>query len=323
MKRVQVAVVGAGPAGLGAATAAARAGAEVILLDEDDAPGGSLRDRLPLRSDHEDPALPLPPLAELVADARGAGVDLRPTSVVWGVFDDNVLAVATDAASYELVPGCLIVATGSTDLALPVPGATLPGVLSARAVQILLHRHRILPGRRAAVLGVGREAAEVARVLRLAGAELAVAHPAREPATIAIVGASAVEAIEVDGERVAVDLVVVALGRQPDAALPLLAGRSMAWLPALGGWVPALDDRLRSDDPRLLCAGDAAGICAPEVALAEGRYAGICAAVGLGLVDAATLAAARADYAAAVPARLAARRAATAIYAQPDEWEPA
>src|SRR3712207_111168 len=153
MTGAQVAVGGAGPAGLAAATTAAHAGARVVLIDEGTEPGGQLLYRLSVPAP-DDPS-PVPPLAALLSEARDAGVDVRPGSLAWGLLEDDHVSVTSDRGSYRLAFDVLVLATGSTDLALPFPGATLPGVFTARALLILLNRFRVLPGSRVAVLGAG------------------------------------------------------------------------------------------------------------------------------------------------------------------------
>ena len=297
---VQVAVIGGGPAGLAAATAAARAGATTVLVDEGAALGGRLRYRIqPVVTDRPPPVAPSALVTSLAAEAAEAGVSIRTGATAWGLFAGNVLAIAGGQAT-ELRAGAVVLATGSTDLPWPFPGGTLPGVFTARAVQILLNRHRVRPGRRFVVVGVGSEAAEVAEDIRLAGGEIVATADPTAGDTIAAEGVDGVRAVTVNGARHTADVVVVAVGRQVDAALAIMAGADVAFASALGGQVPLRDDRLRSTITGLFVADDAASPADVATALTEGRYAGVNAAALLGLVDAATQAAARATYDAAV-----------------------
>ena len=318
---VQVAVVGGGPAGLSAAIAAATAGARTVLIDEQAAPGGQLRYRsLEIAPDAAAAALrPAALAAALRSEAEAAGVDLRSGTVAWGLFEADVLGVADERSAYLLRPDVIVLATGSTDRPLPLAGGSLPGVLSARAVQILLNRDRVLPGRRFAVLGTGDEAATVAAEIRLAGGDVIGPVDPGDGRAVSATGSDGVQAISIDGRHEETDVVVVAVGRQPDAALALMAGCAFGFDSAGQCHVPVLDDDLGTTDPRLLVAGDAAGVTDVATALAEGRFAGISAAAKLGLVDAAALGDARRAYQEACPERVAGRRRLRPTYVQRHE----
>ncbi len=288
MRGVQVAVVGGGPAGLSAAAAAAHAGAHVLLLDENRALGGQLRYRL----------TDLPDLAEtLIAEARDAEADLRTAAVAWGLFSGPMLAVSEPQDAYHLRADHVILATGSTDLPFTFPGGSLPGVLTSRAIQMLLHVHRVLPGRRFAIVGSGSEAEEAGRDISLAGGHVAVQiDPRLNGADLTAEGDDGVEAVTVAGVRHEVDVVVIAAGRQPDAELALMAECGAGYAATLGGFIPLRDHDLRTSVPGILVAGDAAGIGDVATAIAEGRFAGVSAAAALGLVTDKELAAARIAY---------------------------
>jgi hypothetical protein len=117
-------------------------------------------------------------------------------------------------------------------------------------------------------------------------------------------------------DRYDVDCVVIAIGRQPDAALATMAGATLAFASQLGGLVPILSERLEAT-PGTFVAGDAAGIGSIAAALAEGRYAGIAAALALGKADAADVRVAQTEGGEEMRWREAQRRALQPLYSQP------
>jgi sarcosine oxidase subunit alpha len=315
VRSVQVAIVGGGPAGLSAAIASARNGARVALLDENASLGGQLRYRIAAPPNLDPPADLPPRLAErLIAEAQGAGVEFHPHAVVWGLFPGGVLAVSADDGSYHLRANQVVLATGSTDAPFIFPGGTLPGVMAARGLQILLHLHRILPARRFAVVGSGPEATEVRRDIELAGGRVIVqVDPDRDGSGLSAEGDDAVRSAVVAGKRHEVGAIVVAVGRQPDNELALMVECEAGFSAELGGFVPLRDHDLRASVPGVLVAGDAAGVCDAGTALAEGRFAGLSAAATGGLVSQEALDDARREY----HARVAAERVAVAASLRP------
>jgi NADPH-dependent 2,4-dienoyl-CoA reductase/sulfur reductase-like enzyme len=122
-------VLGGGAAGLNAATAAACAGAKVLLVDERPEPGGQF---------YKQP-LPIPALAEeiagdgqfaggraLIAGAVSAGVEMRRGVQLWGAFEPLDLMIFDGHESRLCQPQRLIVAAGAYERALPMPCWTLP-----------------------------------------------------------------------------------------------------------------------------------------------------------------------------------------------------
>ncbi|HEU0116561.1 MAG TPA: FAD-dependent oxidoreductase [Thermomicrobiales bacterium] len=285
MSAPRIAVVGGGPAGLAAAIAAAEAGARVAVFDEWSEPGGELRYRVARRHlpGFASAMRPAAVRADLLTRLAATNATIATGAIVWGIFDDGALTISRDGASEEVRPDAVVLATGSTDAALPFPGATLPGVFTSRAVQLLLNRWRVLPGRRFAIVGGGAEGAEVAADIRLVGADVAVVADGR--AAVAATGQDGVETVVVNGRSHPVDVIVVAAGRHPDIALAQMAGCPIGVDAALGGWMPRIDDRLQVPDRPLFVAGNAAGICDLATALAEGRLAGLAAALRLGLLS--------------------------------------
>ncbi len=171
-EQVEIAVVGAGPGGLSAALAAARAGARVTLIDGYGRPGGQyfrqaaaeFRIREPSRHQREGQAL----WEKVIA----AGVHFLPETQVWGAFEGNLLALQGAQAPAALQAQAIVLATGAYDRPIAFPGWTLPGVMTAGAAQTLLKHQRILPGKRILLAGTGPLQVVLAAELVQAGADV-------------------------------------------------------------------------------------------------------------------------------------------------------
>lgn len=134
-----LAVVGAGPAGMAAAVEATGLGLSVCVLDEQPAPGGQiyrgLSNPAPL-----DPAVLGPDYwegADLVKRFLAGGCDYRAQATVWHA-DEGELSFATPRGGETIGWRRLLNATGAMERPMPVAGWTLPGVMTAGAAQILL-----------------------------------------------------------------------------------------------------------------------------------------------------------------------------------------
>ena len=157
-----VAVIGAGPAGIAAATLAAEAGRRVVLVDEAPRPGGQIWrhiDRAGL------PAAAQRWLARL--DRSGARV-VQGTGVV-DVQPGFLLAAERDGNPLTVSAPTVILATGARERLLPFPGWTLPGVVGAGGAQALLKSGTNLSGKRVIVAGTGPLLLAVAGALARAG----------------------------------------------------------------------------------------------------------------------------------------------------------
>jgi pyruvate/2-oxoglutarate dehydrogenase complex dihydrolipoamide dehydrogenase (E3) component len=293
--RYDVIVVGAGPAGLSASAAAAAAGAKTLLLDENDRAGGQLRYRLIELRSGDGECLVAPRLADrLFRRALDSGVEVELDARGWGLFAGFELAVEREGQSRVMAAERVVLAAGSVDRAVPFPGGSLPGVLTARALQVLLHRDFVLPGRRFAVIGHGSEAREIKRDIELAEGEVVATLPSAEG--VVAFGEHDVQGIAAAGQTYEADIIVVATGRLPDTSLAMMAECEAGRGPEVNVMAPAVDERMQTSVPGLYLAGDCAGPCSAEVALAEGAYAGACVAASLGLIDAGAFGAARETY---------------------------
>lgn len=180
---VDVLVIGAGPAGLAAARAAAHRGARVVVLDERPQSGGQYYK--PLAPSHvADHRIDrqFTDGAALVEDTRRAGATIVQEAQVWGAHaPDEVVAVI---AGREVVyhPRQLIIAPGAYERPVPFRGWTLPGVMTTGAAQTLVRAYRVAPGRRIVIAGNGPLNLQLACELLNAGVKvLAVLESAPRP----------------------------------------------------------------------------------------------------------------------------------------------
>ncbi|MBB4660580.1 FAD-dependent oxidoreductase [Conexibacter arvalis] len=228
---VDVAVLGAGPAGLSAAAAAAEHGRSVAVFDEGEAPGGRLVGQLHRERDGRwkvgrDEA-------ERLRDrALGAGATIVAGVSAWAVEPGWSVYLRGDGAAPRVCHArALVVATGAGELAAPLPGWTLPGAITPGAAQVLVNVHGVLPGRRALIAGTDALGLEAAQLLEVVGASVVGVHPvagvdgAAEPPAAALrrlvgtVGAAAPSPLLRAGGRLARGRVVAR------AAVPLLPRR--------------------------------------------------------------------------------------------------
>ncbi len=184
----EVLVIGGGAAGLTAATAAARCGAEVVVVDERPALGGQFFKQLSTAHavDSEEALDPqFRQGRDLIQAALAAGVVVMERAQAWGAFPPREVCVLDrDGRAMVLRPRQLVLATGAYERGLPIPGWTLPGFMTTGAAQTLARAYRVAPGRRVLVAGNGPLNFQVASELSTAGVEIAAlveAAPAPGP----------------------------------------------------------------------------------------------------------------------------------------------
>jgi sarcosine oxidase subunit alpha len=275
-------VIGAGPAGLAAAGAAARAGRAVWLLDDQDAPGGSLRWRGGAieGGDWRDWTA-----AQLDA-VRAAGGRVMASTTAVGVHDHGLVTAweRRDGpdAWWRIRPAETVLAAGAVERPLAFANNDRPGVMSADAALRHLTLYAAAPGREIVVAATNDSAYPAAEALAAAGCAVTVVDaradsPAmaatalrveREAQVSAVEGRSGVEAVSVGGRSRRADAVLVSGGWTPTVHLFMQARGRLRWRDDLAALVP---DR---GPEGFRVAGAANGAFTLADALAEGWAAG-------------------------------------------------
>jgi NADPH-dependent 2,4-dienoyl-CoA reductase/sulfur reductase-like enzyme len=153
----ELVVIGGGPAGLAAAALAARAGVSTVLFDENPGVGGQIyraitstpvADRAVLGEDYWDGAA-------LVDEAKVSGALIVNGATVWSLDRQRLVGVSIGGKARVIEAGRVIIATGSQERPFPIPGWTLPGVMTAGAAQTALKAQGLVLGERTIVAGSG------------------------------------------------------------------------------------------------------------------------------------------------------------------------
>ncbi len=322
MREVELLVVGAGPAGLGAAMEASRYGVKVLLVDDKDKPGGQLFKQIHKffgSKEHLAGIRGFDIGSHLLKEAESRDVEISLQTKVLGIMEKNVISLLVKERELKSIKTKrIILATGGTEKALSFPGWTLPGVMSAGAAQTLINIERVLPGERILMVGSGNVGLIVGYQLLQAGADLVVIIEAAPSITGYLVHAGKVaradvpiytghtikevigsksvkevviialdkkwNPIEGTEKTVPVDTVCISVGLNPNRQLASLAGCELGFFPELGGFLPLHDDNMESTKKGIYIAGDLSGIEEANSALDEGCLAGISVAASLGYI---------------------------------------
>lgn len=177
-------IIGAGPAGLSAAIACRTHELNVLVLDEFPQMGGRLLGQL-----HQEPDGEwwngIEETKQLKEKAFELDTEIRCSVSVYHIekdVDSDSYLIHTNEGVFNAEN--LLIATGAAETAAPVPGWTLPGVMSIGAAQVMTNVHRVRVGQKGIIVGVNVLSAAIAREMQLAGIELhSMALPAKNMVT--------------------------------------------------------------------------------------------------------------------------------------------
>jgi len=305
-------VIGAGPAGLSAALAAARSGARVFLAEEDFRLGGRL-----LAERYEIEGRPALDWVDAAAAELEALPDCRimQRTTVFGVYDGGTYAALERVNDHAPVPPeheprqrlwrivakRAVLCAGAIERPIVFGDNDRPGIMLAGAVRAYLNRFGVAPGRRAVVFADNADAFRTAADLADAGIEVAALIDARKissPTTQAeaekpnaryfpgavierVQGGHGVRGVTVrtadgEAERLDCDLVAVSGGWNPSVHLTTHLNGKPKWSERLSALIP---DAL---PPGMSVAGAASGQFGLGACLAAGEAAGAEAAQACG-----------------------------------------
>ncbi|MFZ7102797.1 MAG: NAD(P)/FAD-dependent oxidoreductase [Peptococcaceae bacterium] len=319
MIKYEIVIIGGGPAGLSAAIEAAEAGAGVLVIDENEKPGGQLFKQIHKffgSKEHQAGTRGIDIGRQLLNETKKSGIDVWLNSEVVGIAKDKTIWVIKDAAeSLEVQAEKIIMSTGAIENSLVFPGWNLPGVMTAGAAQTLINIHRVLPGARVLMIGSGNVGVIVSYQLMQAGAEVVgiieaaprlggygvhtakvrragvpfyTSYTIKEAIGIGKVRGAIIVALDekwqqIPGTEISfdIDTICVATGLTPLAELAWALGCKFHYLPAMGGFIPDHDQNMETNIKGIYVAGDIAGVEEASTAMEEGRLAGVSAAASL------------------------------------------
>jgi thioredoxin reductase len=320
--KAEILIIGAGPAGLGAAIEAAKLGAKVILLDENEKAGGQLFKQIHKffgSKQHYAGVRGFQIGEDLLKEAESLGVEVLLDARAVGMMDNGSVAVLHKDELMQVEAKKIVLATGARENAISFPGWTLPGVMTAGAAQTFSNVHGTLVGKNILMVGTGNVGLIVSYQLMQAGANVKglveviprvsgygvhagkikragvpiwTSHTVIEARGKDRVEEAVIAQVDEKFQPIAgteriikVDTILLAVGLTPKVELAKMAGCALAVEPTLGGHLPYHNDEMLSTNPSIYVCGDIAGVEEANTALDEGRLAGLSAARELGYGD--------------------------------------
>lgn len=172
-------IIGAGPAGMSAALAAASSGARIIVLDDNPLPGGQIW--------RDGPQASLPNQARQMRERLLANRNIRHHGGTRVIACSGPKQLLVEDADHGWLIGYdkLILCTGARELLLPFPGWTLPGVTGAGGLQALIKGGLPVQGQRVVIAGSGPLLLASAATAKHSGADVLRIAEQASPSAVA------------------------------------------------------------------------------------------------------------------------------------------
>ncbi|NEK24648.1 sarcosine oxidase subunit alpha family protein [Sulfitobacter sp. JBTF-M27] len=299
-------VIGAGPTGLMAALTAARAGADVIIADEDSLLGGRLNAETGAVGHQSGAAWAAAVVAEL---SSMENVRLMSRTTVTGAYDGGMYGALERVNQHTSHRGggapleCFwrisakhaVLAAGALERPIAFQNNDRPGVMTAGAVRAYLNRWGVTPGKRVAVFGNNDDAHRTARDLAAAGVHVVALIDSRNDVAVPdfdgrvfkgaqvcnAAGRKELESITIrtatGEEALQVDCLAVSGGWNPTVHLTCHMGGRPTWREDIQAFVPT-DGSI----PNMTVAGACNGVFSTQQCLNDGVEAAKAALKALG-----------------------------------------
>lgn len=320
MKKVEILIIGGGPAGLCAAISAAESGAQVLVLERSHILGGQLikQTHMFFGSEKQYAGTRGIDITDILTNKIGEmdNITIMENSTALAIYEDGVVSVECKGKYGKIMPQKVILATGAAEKSLTFPNNDLPGIYGAGAVQTLMNIYGVKPGQRVLMVGAGNIGLIVTYQLMQAGVKVEAIIDAAPKIGGYLVHASKVRRMGVpiltghtvkraDGnqslekativaldehwQQVAgteqefdVDVMCISIGLSPLTELLFQSGCEMKTVREFGGYVPMRSKTLKTNMDNIYIAGDVGGIEEASSAMVEGHIAGLEAAKDLG-----------------------------------------
>jgi len=318
-RKIPLAIVGAGPAGLAAAIEAVDQGIAVEIFEDNFIPGGQLIKQTHKffgSKEHSCGVRGITIADKLIRECKEKNIKINTQASVTGIYGNHIgVSFVKGFCEYEV--DAVIIATGASENAIKFINNDLPGIYGAGAVQTLMNVFKVKPAEKVLMIGsgniglivsyqlmqagisveaivealpeIGGYLVHASKVRRL-GIPIITKHTITEAIGNEDVGVTGAVIAEIDKnfnvikgtqKKLSVDTICLAVGLTPLSDLLEQAGCEMENVSELGGYVALRDEYLKTTKDNIFVCGDVSGIEEAVTATLEGRMAGLSASLFL------------------------------------------